>query len=168
MRTKAFRGRFNRWLGAGLPAILLVPAPAWAAGPEGLSRSGPVLFALAVLVAAAKAGGLVAERWKQPAVLGELLVGIGLANLVPLLLGEHGVSFIRADLTLLVLAQVGVLILLFDVGLEADLRALSRVGLTSLLVATTGVGFPSCWGGPPRGGCCRPARRSCTSLSEPP
>jgi Kef-type K+ transport system membrane component KefB len=120
----------------------LVPAPAWAAGPEGLSRSGPVLFALAVLVAAAKAGGLVAERWKQPAVLGELLVGIGLANLVPLLLGEHGVSFIRADLTLLVLAQVGVLILLFDVGLEADLRALARVGLTSLLVATTGVVVP--------------------------
>ena len=45
---------------------------------------------LALLVVAAKAGGLVAERFRQPAVLGELLVGIGVGNLWPTVLGGEG------------------------------------------------------------------------------
>jgi Kef-type K+ transport system membrane component KefB len=103
---------------------------------------GPVLFALAVLVVAAKAGGLLAERWGQPSVLGELLMGIGLGNLLPPLFGEQGIAFVRSDPTLLVLAEVGVLILLFDVGLESDLRAFARVGLSALLVAVIGIVMP--------------------------
>jgi Kef-type K+ transport system membrane component KefB len=115
---------------------------AWAAGPEGHPRSGPVLFGLVVLVGAAKVGGLLAERWGQPSVLGELLVGIVLSNFLPLVFGGEGIAFVRSEPTLLVLAEIGVLILLFDVGLEADLRALSKVGLSSLLVAGIGVVVP--------------------------
>ncbi len=63
---------------------------------QGSSSFGPVLFGLAVLVAAAKAGGLLAERWRQPAVLGELVVGILLGNLLPALLGGEGLKFVRA------------------------------------------------------------------------
>jgi Kef-type K+ transport system membrane component KefB len=64
----------------------------------------------------------------QPSVLGELLVGIGAGNLLPPLFGERGITFVRGDPTLHVLAEMGVLVLLFDVGLEADRRALARVG----------------------------------------
>jgi Kef-type K+ transport system membrane component KefB len=117
-----------------------VPGSVWAAG-GGQSHFGPVLFAVALLVLAAKAGGLVAERWGQPPVLGELLVGIALGNvLLPIAGGT--VETLRTDPTLLFLAQIGVLILLFDVGLEADLRALARVGPSSLIVALIGVVVP--------------------------
>ncbi len=123
-------------------AVALVVSPAWAAsGGEG-GRVGLTLFAVALLVTSAKIGGLVVERWGQPAVLGELLVGIGLGNLLPLVVGGHGVDLVRADPTLRFLAEVGVLLLLFDVGLESDLRALIRVGPSALLVAVLGVVAP--------------------------
>jgi Kef-type K+ transport system membrane component KefB len=71
-----------------------------------------------------------------------LLAGIALGNLLPLFFGVEGVAFVRAEPTLHVLAEVGVLILLFDVGLEVDLRALVRVGASSSLVALIGVVVP--------------------------
>jgi Kef-type K+ transport system membrane component KefB len=71
-----------------------------------------------------------------------LLVGVALANLLPPFFGEAGIAFVRADPTLRVLAEVGVLLLLFDVGLEADLRALARVGGSSVAVAVLGVVVP--------------------------
>ena len=124
------------------PAVVLLVTPAWAAaGSEG-GRIELILFAVALLVTSAKIGGLVVERWGQPAVFGELLVGIGLGNVLPLLVGGHGVDLVRADPTLHFLAEVGVLLLLFEVGLESDLRALIRVGPSALLVALLGVVAP--------------------------
>jgi Kef-type K+ transport system membrane component KefB len=123
--------------------LLAIPVAAWAGAPEAApSRAGPVLFGLALLVVAAKCGGLLAERWGQPSVLGELLVGIGVGNVLPPLFGERGIAFVRGDPTLHVLAEIGVLVLLFDVGLEADLRALVRVGPSAVLVAAIGVVTP--------------------------
>jgi Kef-type K+ transport system membrane component KefB len=113
-----------------------------AASSDAHPRFGPILFSLAVLVISAKVGGLLTERWRQPPVLGELLAGIALGNLLPLFFGVEGVAFVRAEPTLRVLAEVGVLILLFDVGLEVDLRALVRVGASSSLVALIGVVVP--------------------------
>jgi Kef-type K+ transport system membrane component KefB len=104
--------------------------------------STDVLFGVAVLVIAAKVGGLLARRLGQPAVLGELLAGIGLGNFLPLVLGHGSIDFARSDSTLRVLGEIGVLILMFDVGLEADLRALWRVGPSALLVACIGVAAP--------------------------
>src|SRR5262245_134060 len=63
---------------------------------EGHLRFGPVLFGLAVLVVSAKVGGLLAERWGQPSVLGELLAGIGLGNLLPLLGGTQEFALLRS------------------------------------------------------------------------
>jgi Kef-type K+ transport system membrane component KefB len=126
---------------AGLTLVALLAAvPAEAAGGPG--AFGPLLLGLAVLVLAAKLGGLAAERLRQPPVLGELLVGIVAGNLLPPLTGGEGVEFVRADPTLAFLAQLGVLILLFDVGLEADVKALARVGPSAALVATVGVVAP--------------------------
>jgi Kef-type K+ transport system membrane component KefB len=102
----------------------------------------PVLFGLALLVLAAKMGGLAAERLGQPPVLGELTVGIALGNVLPLLFAAEGIAFVRGNPTLHVLAEIGVLVLLFEVGLEADLRAFVRVGKSSVLVALIGVVVP--------------------------
>lgn len=108
---------------------------------EAHASFGPLLAGVAALLVAAKAGGLLAERWRQPAVLGELLVGIVLANLLlPLVPGD--VHALAGHPTLSFLAELGVLILLFDVGLEVDLRSLARVGLSSMLVAVIGIVVP--------------------------
>jgi len=131
----------HAWIGYGL-LVLATPTLVYAAGADAHPRFGPILFSLAVFVLSAKAGGLLAERWRQPPVLGELLAGIALANLLPLVVAAEPLTFLRTDPTLRVLAEVGVLLLLFDVGLEADLRALARVGPSSALVALIGVLVP--------------------------
>jgi len=99
-----------------------------------------VVLALAVILAAAKLGGELAVRLGQPAVLGELVVGIALGNL-----DLFGITLFRgfADIpTIAVLAQIGVVILLFQVGLESTVRDMLRVGVPSLLVAVLGVITP--------------------------
>ena len=126
-------------------ALVMMSGPAAAAAGGTRPAFGQLLFAVALLALAATVGGRVAERWRQPPVLGELLVGIVLGNLLPLVGGtsEHGeIASLGADPTLLFLGQIGVLILLFDVGLEADLQALARVGPSSLLVALIGIVVP--------------------------
>src|SRR5213080_4708279 len=96
----------------------------------------PVLLALAAILAGAKLGGDLAERIGQPAVLGELLLGI---------LDLVGVPWFRgvaADHTIDVLAGLGVVLLLFEVGLESTVRDMLKVGGRSLLVAVLGVVTP--------------------------
>jgi Kef-type K+ transport system membrane component KefB len=136
------RNRTFKELLAGVSICLALPQLAAAAEGEASAYAGEVLFALALLLLAAKAGGLVAERMGQPAVLGELLIGIVCGNLLPLLFVARGINFVRSDATLHVSAEVGVLILLFDVGLETDIRSLVRVGWSALLVALIGIATP--------------------------
>lgn len=100
----------------------------------------PVVLALAVILAAAKLGGDAAERVGQPAVLGELVVGVLVGNLP--LLGITLFQFITANATIGVLAQLGAVILLFEVGLESTVRDMMQVGLRSLVVAVLGVITP--------------------------
>ena len=124
--------------------LLLSAAAASAseAQPAAGSGFGPLLVGLAVLVVGAKLGGSLVARWGQPSVLGELLFGIVLANLAPVFFGEVGIEFVRANETLRFLAQIGVLLLLFDVGLETDLSAFIKVGASAALVAVVGVIVP--------------------------
>jgi Kef-type K+ transport system membrane component KefB len=98
------------------------------------------VLALAVILTAAKLGGDAAERIGQPAVLGELVVGVLVGNLS--LLGIDWFQFITANTTIGVLAQLGAVILLFEVGLESTVRDMMQVGLRSLLVAVLGVVTP--------------------------
>lgn len=114
----------------------------WAAASEETGGFAAILFVLSLLLVGAKAGGLIVERWRQPSVLGELLFGVALGTLLPLFFGGEGINFVRGNPVLLVLAEAGVLILLFDVGLESDLRALAGVGWSSLFVALIGVIAP--------------------------
>lgn len=127
-------------IGAVLGAV--VPTGAAAAAGGGHAALEAVLFGVAGLVVAARMGGILAERAGLPAVLGELLVGIGLGNLLPSLLALPGVGDIRSHPAVSLLATLGVLVLLFEVGLETDLRAFAGVGPSAVLVAVVGVVVP--------------------------
>jgi Kef-type K+ transport system membrane component KefB len=99
-----------------------------------------VLIGVAVMLVAAKLAGEVLERLRQPAVLGELLAGVLLGNLV--IFGFTRIEPLKTNETIAALAELGVIILLFEVGLESDLREMIEVGWSSLLVATLGVVAP--------------------------
>src|SRR5919106_6673321 len=99
-----------------------------------------VLVGVAVMLIVAKIGGEIFERLKQPAVLGELFAGIVIGNLV--ILGFTGAETLKTDVTIAALAELGVIILLFEVGLESDLKEMIEVGFSSLLVAVLGVIAP--------------------------
>ena len=99
-----------------------------------------IVLALAVILAAAKLGGHLAVRIGQPAVLGELVAGVMLGSSD--LAGIGWFRGIEGDVTVEVLARLGVIILLFEVGLESTVRDMLKVGLTSVLVAVLGVLAP--------------------------
>lgn len=100
----------------------------------------PVVLALAIILASAKLAGHFAVRLGQPAVLGELVAGLALGSLD--LLGIVWFAPIETDPTIDILASLGVIILLFEVGLESTVRDMLKVGLPSLLVAVLGVAAP--------------------------
>lgn len=99
-----------------------------------------LLLALVILLPSAKLAGLAAERLGQPAVMGELIAGVVLGNLG--LIGLHGLDYLKSDPAVEILASLGVILLLFEVGLGSSLADLMKVGLSSLLVATIGVVLP--------------------------
>ena len=94
-----------------------------------------VLTDILVVLAAAKFAAEIAERIGVPAVVGEILAGILVG---PSLLGLVGDS----DEVLRTLGEIGVILLLLEVGMEMDLGELGRVGRASMLVATVGVVVP--------------------------
>lgn len=112
-------------------------------GDDGNGHGGPVLnilLDLIVILLAAKLGGDVFERFNQPAVLGELVIGMLIGNLQ--LVGIDLFSTVQHNLTLEILAELGVIILLFEVGLESSVKEMMKVGLASFMVAVFGVIAP--------------------------
>jgi Kef-type K+ transport system membrane component KefB len=99
-----------------------------------------VLLGVVIMLVAAKVGGELAQRVDQPAVLGELLAGVVLGNLA--LLGYHGLDFLATNEGIAILAEIGVVLLLFEVGLESNVSEMLAVGPSSLLVAVLGVVAP--------------------------
>jgi len=113
-------------------------APAAAGDAHGLQPL--VLLGIAVMLLVGKLGGELFERFKQPTVLGELIGGIVLGNLV--LFGFSGAEPLKTNEVIAAIAEVGVIILLFEVGLQSDLKEMMAVGWSSLLVAALGVIAP--------------------------
>lgn len=127
--------------GASAACLLLAPAPAAAAAVTGEGAALlPVLLGLVTILLAARLGAALSARLGQPAVLGELAAGVLLGNLG--LVGVHALDPLRDLAAIDLLAQIGVLFLLFQVGLESDLGAMRAVGRSALLVATLGVVAP--------------------------
>jgi Kef-type K+ transport system membrane component KefB len=98
-----------------------------------------LLLHLIVVLAAAKLAAEGAERLGVPAVVGEIVAGMVVG---PSLLGWVG----RDDEVLRLLGELGVILLLLDVGLEMDIGELRKVGRASLSVATIGVVVPMALG----------------------
>ncbi len=129
-------------LGSAVRVVLVSAAVLLLAGGTALSRgaAGPLdelgwlALALAFVVTAALFGGNVVARFGQPAVLGELLAGILLGNLP----GLGRLQFLGADPYLDILSRIGMLLLLFEVGLDLSVRDFFAVGPSSLLVAVIG------------------------------
>ena len=119
-----------------LPALFLVQHSSDAS----TDPVGHVLLALTVILAAAKLAGHVSVRVGQPAVLGELVAGVVLGNLP--LAGIDAFRGIAENPTVDILARLGVVILLFEVGLESTVRDMFKVGWPSLFVAVLGVAAP--------------------------
>jgi Na+:H+ antiporter len=95
---------------------------------------GHFLLAFAAALLGAKVLGNLSERIGQPAVLGELLAGI--------LLGPSVLGLVPLSEGIFLLAEIGVVLLLFEVGLETDLDELLRVGAPALVVALAGMALP--------------------------
>jgi len=94
-----------------------------------------LLLALVALLATAKALGAIAQKIGQPAVVGELIAGV--------ILGTSLLGLIDpTDPVLRSLAELGVLVLLFEIGLHTDLKSLMRVGSQAITVALVGVALP--------------------------
>jgi Kef-type K+ transport system membrane component KefB len=107
------------------------------------AATGLTFLWIGLLLLFAKVASLV-ERIGQPAVLGELLIGVVIGNVY--LLGIPGSEALIAQISeseiIRFLAELGVVILLFQIGLESNVGAMRRVGASALLVATVGVIAP--------------------------
>jgi Kef-type K+ transport system membrane component KefB len=106
-----------------------------AAAPTGATDIGSVLIALVAILVATKVLGELAQRLGQPSVLGELVAGV--------LLGGSVLGLVDpANPVIHTMSELGVIILLFAIGLETDVTSLIRVGPAATTVAVAGVAIP--------------------------
>ncbi|MDP4000861.1 MAG: cation:proton antiporter [bacterium] len=125
-------------------ALMLTSQFAWASEQAGQTAEGAhsiaqTLLWIVVVLLAAKIASLV-EKIGQPAVLGELVIGLILGNLV--LFGLNLFEPIKADPIIAFLSEFGVIILLFQVGLESNIKEMVKVGPRATAVAIVGVVVP--------------------------
>jgi Kef-type K+ transport system membrane component KefB len=112
------------------------------------SQHAAILVSLVLVFVPAKLLGAVFERLRLPGLVGEILAGV--------LIGPHVLGWLAPNETVRLLAELGVLFLLFRVGLEVKASELLRVGRTALAVALAGViapfalgwGLATLWGEP--------------------
>lgn len=91
------------------------------------------LYLLTILLSA-RLMAEIAVRLKFPSVIGELMAGI--------ILGPSLLGWLEPDDIIKLLAEIGIILLLFQVGLETDVRRLANTGKKSLIVALGGLVFP--------------------------
>ncbi len=95
-------------------------------------------LAMLVVFGSAKLLAEILERFDQPGLVGEILAGV--------LIGPSALGWVRPDVVLGALAELGVIFLLFRVGLEVKASELVRVGGTATMVALAGVAAPFLFG----------------------
>lgn len=101
-----------------------------------LSTEGPARIPLSLLIVfvSAKLMAELAERLRQPGIVGEILAGV--------LIGPSVLGWLAPSELLTALSELGAMFLLFRVGLEVKSSELMKVGGTATLVAFTGVVVP--------------------------
>lgn len=93
-----------------------------------------ILFNIALLLLATKIGGLIARRFKMPEVLGALLAGV--------VLGPMLLNLVRYDDSIKLLADLGVILLMFLAGLETNVDSFKKAGKSSFVIAVMGILLP--------------------------
>jgi Kef-type K+ transport system membrane component KefB len=109
-----------------------------------MHHANEILFALFVVFVAAQVGSELAQRLRLPGVVGEIAAGCVIG---PSLLGWIAPEQIASGTPLDVLSEIGVVLLLFSVGLETRLEDLKKVGKAAFLVGVLGVLLPFAMGG---------------------
>lgn len=109
-----------------------------------MHHASDILLTLFLVFVAAQVGAEIAQRLKLPGVVGEIAAGCVIG---PSLLGWITPDQILPGTPLEVLAEIGVVLLLFAVGLETRLEDLKRVGKVAFLVGVLGVLIPFAMGG---------------------
>ena len=93
-----------------------------------------ILKDLAIIVIAAKFCGLLARKCKAPQVVGEIIAG--------LIIGPCVLGLVAQTDFISQMAEIGVILLMFEAGLETDLKELLKTGPIALLIACSGVFIP--------------------------
>ena len=93
-----------------------------------------ILKDLAIIVIAAKICGLLARKCKAPQVVGAIIAG--------LLIGPCVLGLVEQTEFISQMAEVGVVLLMFEAGLETDLKELVKTGPVAFLIACCGVFIP--------------------------
>src|SRR5210317_1334697 len=96
------------------------------------------LLQLALVLLAARVFGEIAVRWGMPPVIGELAAGV--------ILGPSLFGLIDPSETLHFLAEIGIILLLFEVGLDTEVNRLLHAGLKATTVAVGGFVLPFAFG----------------------
>ncbi|MBD3166111.1 sodium:proton exchanger [bacterium] len=109
MRNKAFS--------ALVVVLLLLPITAFAAGDDGGHR---VIFNIALCMVAASVLGIFVKALRQPLILGHILAGV--------LIGPIGIGLIKDHHEIITIAEIGLILLLFMIGLEIDLKKMLASG----------------------------------------
>lgn len=127
-------------VGAALPAAAL-------AGQDAVGDAGghggtfPLVFLFVVVMLSLARVGAMVERFGQPAVLGELLMGLALGAMA-FLPGLHWIEPFKTNILIRDLAEIGVILLLFRTGLESNISEMAKVGARAFIVACVGVALP--------------------------
>jgi Kef-type K+ transport system membrane component KefB len=107
-----------------------------------------LFLALGIMIVASRIGGTLARHVGQPRVLGELIIGVLLGPTVIDLLHAPILHGIDLHETIRYLAELGVLLLMFIVGLEVNLKELAKVGKVAGIAGTVGALAPVLLGVP--------------------
>ena len=105
-----------------------------AAAISAAEHAQDLLLGLFLMVVAAKVMAEIFERLRQPAVVGEILAGV--------LIGPYVLGWVQPNEITHTLSEIGVILLLFSVGLETKPAAIIKVGKTATIVAVLGVALP--------------------------
>jgi Kef-type K+ transport system membrane component KefB len=156
-------------LSSGMASVVAsIPLLATVAAENSPIVLSGVLLSLVVIYLASKFGAEIARNFDFPPVLGELVAGVivGVSALHLIIFPEGGLSASNSGImtvlqsinhlspvaltsvfesqseVISVLAELGVIILLFEIGLESDLKQLKEVGVQAVVVACVGVAVP--------------------------
>ncbi len=97
-----------------------------------------ILFQLAMIYLFARAGGFISQKFNQPVVLGEMLMGI--------IIGPSVLKLFHMSEVLHVFSELGVILLMFIAGLETNLEELKASGKSYTVIAIGGVLVPFAMG----------------------